>query len=148
VKSHKTYDGRATKAASALHHDIDTILKYWKNAHLPIREQGDSSLSDEKVDGVVAAHRTYGGNAKKAARHLPYSPSTIRKYWREAGLRVAQRGESNTLPKDKIDEIVSAHALYNGNSLEASRQLGRSDITIRKYWRQAGLEPRGLQSKS
>ena len=141
MEAHKTYGGRATRAAKEVRHNINTVLNYWRNAGLRIRGQGDSNLSDEEAKEVVAAHKTYKANAKAATRHLPYSSSTILRYWREAGLRISPRGEKNALPQNKIKKILSAYSLYGGNSLEASRQIGHSDITVRKYWRQVGLMP-------
>ena len=89
LEAHKTYGGKATKVAKGLHHNIETVLKYWRDAGLRIRGQGDSNLSDEEVKVIVAGYKTYNGNAKEATKYLPYSSSTIRKYWRGNGLRVA-----------------------------------------------------------
>ncbi len=108
-----------------------------------------NKLTEEQIDEIVAAYEVYGGNGWDASKHLPYSPPTIRKYWKARGLKPNPRSPpyslDNRLTQEQIDEIVAAYKVYGGVSQRAARYLPYSHLTIIKYWRCAGLEimPRG-----
>ena len=67
-----------------------TVYKYWHAAGLSAgrdrtntesRQDGRSLRSDE-IEEIKRSHKTYSGNSAEAARNIPYSSPTIRKYWK------------------------------------------------------------------
>ena len=145
VAAYHTYHGNSREAARNLHHSHGTIVGYWREAGLEINTRDKSlKLVRESIDEIVTAHATYNGNAFQASHHLPYDNNTILKYWREAGLRIKQIGEQASLSEEEIGEIIAAHATYNGNALQASRELHHAHSTVTKYWREADLLVRKL----
>ena len=67
-----------------------TIIKFWRSAGLKIRNQGGGigrkPLSQKDIDKIVSCFEFFKGNAEEASRGLPYSNSTISKYWKLGGL--------------------------------------------------------------
>ena len=88
------------------------------------------------------AYEEYGGKASKASKALGHDLVTITKYWRQQGFKIKKQGNISLTPR-QIQEILVSHSKYQGNALEAERNLEYSDSTIAKYWRLAGLEVLG-----
>ncbi len=72
------------------------------------------------------------------ARHLPYSKSTIKRYWEKEGLDFTNN--RNVLSQDDIGKIIGAYDGWNGNASRAGRALGYSTSSVLKYWKAAGLD--------
>jgi len=160
LEAYKTYHGNATEAGRHLPWCHATILTYWHEHGLKVNRCGDlgdgrfgRGLSEEEIKQVVMAYTTYHGNATEAERHLPWSNSTIRKYWKGNDLEAnkgAYRGDGRFgrgLSKKEIKQIVAAYKTYYGNATEAERHLPWSHSTIGKYWKMNGIEPKGKRGK-
>ncbi len=137
------YGGNVSRAAMHLPHGRGQIRKYWVMNGLEVTNR----LYEWQVREIVEAHSIFKGNALAASRGLDYSDDTIVKYWRANGLEADgwQNQSSQTLPQKDIDQIIDAHATWNGNSLEASRHLPYAHSTICKYWAESGLDRKGAE---
>ena len=85
MAAHKKYRGNASKASSNLGYTVGTVTQYWNDAGLKAEGKANK-VHERKVKSIIAAHRRFKGNAREAARHLPFSDTTIKNYWRSAGL--------------------------------------------------------------
>jgi transcriptional regulator with GAF, ATPase, and Fis domain len=94
IIAHQTYNGNATEAARHLPHSSSTIIEHWRKKGLKIRKRGRKK-SDLQQKEIIDSYDPYNGNAAEAARHLPHSPPTFRKYWREKGLKIRKRGKKD-----------------------------------------------------
>ena len=95
-------------------------------------------LTDEEKSVIVEAYRKFDGNAVAMARHLGYSPATVMKYCREVGLQFREGG--GKLNSQKINLIISAHTLLDGNANNTAKKVGCSHSTVLRYWRREGLD--------
>ncbi|MHC4599406.1 MAG: hypothetical protein ACYS47_10410 [Planctomycetota bacterium] len=118
----------------------DTVKRWWGKAGLKPNRNEHNALSPGDVEGIVRSHGEHGGNATKTAKTFHVAPSTVIKYWREAGL--APRGRPPPVTSSLTTRIREAHARFAGNATLASKALGASASTVRKYWKKAGLKPR------
>ncbi|MFH0936212.1 MAG: hypothetical protein V1815_00865 [Candidatus Woesearchaeota archaeon] len=88
---YKKYNGIAIDASSRRNgslYSYYTILRGWEHLDLNIGKKGGRKLNNEEVNQVIAAYKTYNGNAKRAERNLPWRCSTFINYWRNAGLEI------------------------------------------------------------
>ncbi len=89
IDSYPRFQGNAYQAAKHLLYSRNTILYHWRNAGLEISKPiNRQKLSEERIGEIKKAHETFNGNAREAARHLPYSVSTIWRYWNKARLGI------------------------------------------------------------
>ncbi|MBD3303749.1 hypothetical protein GF343_01265 [Candidatus Woesearchaeota archaeon] len=93
------------------------------------------NLSDAAKKGMVEAYDTFQGNALVASEGLGIPRTTIRRYWKKAGLK-----PSGQLPPKKKAMLVPAHQLYGGNAAEAAKQIGCNIQAVLIAWEKAGLE--------
>ena len=91
INEYEPSGGVANRAAERLGYHPETIIKYWKKNGLKVEKKG-GSLSKEQIKEIIAAHQIYGENISQAAKHLPYSFDTIRKYWLSNNLKIHRRG--------------------------------------------------------
>jgi transcriptional regulator with GAF, ATPase, and Fis domain len=91
LEAHETWGGNAAQAAQALGVAPSTVVRHWKKAGI---EAGGRAPALSKADKrrIERAHRTFAGNASRAARSLGVAPSTVRKYWKRAGLETRSPG--------------------------------------------------------
>ena len=156
ILAHSTYQGNTSEAARHLPYCYATIRKYWKEARFESSEKAlgrDLSLSQEKIEKIVAAHSTYQGNALLAAKNLCHSHRTVTKYWMQAELPINQsrRGKPvlvKRLPEDKIKAIISCYYDFDGKAYRAGRSLEVCGGTVLKYWKEAGLPVRRKGEKN
>lgn len=94
VASFEKFNGIALRASRYFSCGINSVLRYWRNAGLKIAGHRFSGirLSDEKVKEITDAYQTYRGNAAHASKNTDYSPGSILKYWRRAGLTIRRKG--------------------------------------------------------
>lgn len=67
-----------------------TVRRYWHLKKLPTGRNRTGTkyksescgLRDPQIKEILDVYKTYNGNPCEAARHLPYTSATIRKYWR------------------------------------------------------------------
>ncbi|MBI4010193.1 MAG: DEAD/DEAH box helicase family protein [Candidatus Aenigmarchaeota archaeon] len=142
IAAHASYDGNPVEATKNLPHRKHTIIRYWENADLEVREPNIIKLSQEEIGGIVAAHTTYDGNAREAARKLGYPYNLVMKHWREAGLEIWSH--DTILSQEEIDKIIGAYETYNGFASRAAQYLPYSHGTFLRVWKQAGLRTRRL----
>ncbi len=143
IEAYRTYNGNAAAAARTLGYSQATIINRWNAAGLEAKGKGSpEKLPKKEIDKIVVAHHKYNGNMSEAARHLPYSAPTIRRYWAENGLE-ANLNEGNKQPKVNVRRIIAVHKKYDGNAMVASRKLGYNASTVRRHWRDAGLQSQG-----
>jgi len=114
-------------------------LRREKQLDIAIPEIKEASLSEDEVNEIIAAHDTYEGNAKKAAKYLPWSDFTIAKYWKREELQIRKKG-SQPLSEDEVNEIVAAYDTCDKDATKASKYLSRARNTIVKYWRRKELQ--------
>lgn len=107
------------------------------------------ALTKKEISGIIESYEQYGKNSAEAARHLPFSYTTIRRCWKEAGLLPENnhrlRGDGKygrALPDQEVKRIIGLYSLHGGNSKEAARSSGFSSPTITKYWREHNLKIR------
>lgn len=91
-------------------------------------------LTQEQINGIIAT-RQYYSNSNEASKHLPYTASTILKYWRIYGL---------ALLRSDAPEILSAYQRYEGSARAASKGLGVPCSVINELWYSAKLKPFGF----
>ena len=143
LAAHATYGGDPREAAKVLPHREQIFARYWGNAGLEVKVLEDVGITEEQKQMIqkqmIAAHSSYEGNVTKAARALHVSPSTLRRYWINNGLKPNTRAGSLMLDEGNIAEIIEAHFTYHGNTSEAARHLPYSSGTIGRHWRKAGL---------
>lgn len=103
----------------------------------------------KEILSIIESYEPYGRNSAEAARNLPFSYTTIRKYWREAGLLPENnhklRGDGKygrSLTAKEVEEIIGLHSLHGGNAKEAARHSIYSPPTIVRYWRENKLKIR------
>jgi hypothetical protein len=148
IAAHKIYDGNATLTAKHLPWHPNTFIRQWRGVGLAIRPRNASlkprypPLENDAIEKIIQAHHTYKGIAQKAAKHLPWSVRTIKKYWEKAGLEISSKGFQPPLRQKDIDRVVAAYPIYKGNASKAAEALGYSDDVIIKYWKKAGLRIR------
>jgi len=92
IESYEKYNKSASKAARHLPYSAMTITKYWRREGLEVRKSGDHGLEVGEINNVIEAYQTYKGNSEEAAKHLSYSSPTIRKHWRNVGLKIYKSG--------------------------------------------------------
>ena len=102
-----------------------------------ILESGWVHFRLEDIKTIIKAYKTNHGSANRASKEIPYSNSTIIKYWRRAGFEIGKRGR--LLDSREIQEIEEAYNTYNGNACRASKEIDFSVPTIIKYWKKAGF---------
>ncbi|MHC5039146.1 MAG: hypothetical protein ACYTHM_17700 [Planctomycetota bacterium] len=85
LASHETFSGNAARAGKALNVAPSTMIRYWRMAGKSPRGRPGALTADRKEE-ILEAHDAFAGNAMKAAHALGLSPSTVRKYWKRAGL--------------------------------------------------------------
>lgn len=163
IAAHSTYRGNAAETARILGYSVSIITKNWNAVGLQADGRkigvtrgmkfGPSKrrLPQSTIDQIVDSYEAFNGNSSEAARHLPYSQTTILRYWNSTGL--SARGISadkkdleksvDTVKVAKTEKIIAAYERFNGNAAAASRDLGYSAPTISKYWVVAGLAPQG-----
>ena len=102
IAAHATYNGCAEEAERQLPYTSQTIIKYWRKAKLKInnrsiRADGKyvAQLEESQIETIVSAYVSYQGNANAAARNLPFSPPTIKKYWKQ---RILSSPENKNAP--------------------------------------------------
>jgi DNA invertase Pin-like site-specific DNA recombinase len=91
LESYRRHRGDARTAGEAHGVSASTVYRYWKRAGLT-RSRPAAPLDEKALADLRAAHGTHGGNAASAARALGLSPSTVRKYWKKAGLAPRKPG--------------------------------------------------------
>ncbi len=98
VAIHAEVNGNSSAASRVLHYSDGTVIKYWREAGLPLRKPGvHRTLTGEQIEEIVAAYEPCGGIVSQAARLLSHSIVTITKYWRAYGLYPAVRGLNRKL---------------------------------------------------
>ena len=102
-----------------------------------ILESGRTYFNLEEILTIIESYRKYDRSATRASKEIPYSNSTIIKYWRRAGFEIGKRGR--LLDSREIQEIEEACNTYNGNACRASKKIDFSVPTIIKYWKKAGF---------
>ncbi|VVB78260.1 Uncharacterised protein [uncultured archaeon] len=98
----------------------------------------------QKIE-VIDSHNIYNGNAEKASEVLNVCSDTIRKYWKEAGLK--SEGQKIRLSSEEISQIVGYYKTYDANATLASQNSDHDTKTILRYWKRAGfkiIKSRGL----
>ncbi len=118
-----------------------TLVRCIKEQGLELRStRSPPQLPFQEQERIHRAYDDYGKSAYKAAKHLPYSADTIRRYWKDLGLEVLRPGRcpSQELPNSKIQAILKSYEICEGSARAASRELGHSKRTILKHWREAG----------
>lgn len=138
-QAHTTYDGNAYEASQHLSYSSTTFRRRWKASGLELREPGGQSPPTNEIDEIVEAYAKYGGNAREAERHLPYSRPKIISHWRKAGFAITRAKKEHFLADDDVAKIVTAHETYHGNVSETAKRLGFSRPSVEKYWKAAGL---------
>ncbi len=131
------YEGRSRTEFERFDGGLCTSLRKYRQIDEAIPISDGWRLPQAKKEGIVAAYKTYEGNASEASRHMTHSIQTILRCWEDAGLDIMQQG--HPLEEAQIAEIVAAHPTYKGNASEASRHLPYHMDTISKYWKVAGL---------
>ena len=92
IKAHETYKGDLVDATKNLPFAKPTIAKYWAEKELErvYRLRGYPRpvirFTDEKIEEIIEAHRTYNGMVAAAARELNVSKSSVLKYWEQEDL--------------------------------------------------------------
>lgn len=114
IDSYKTYGGIAARAAQELSHSSATIQACWeahgftvkRRAHVRKDGKYTSALTDAEVKRICEAYEKYNGNASLAARHLPWSNPTIRKYWIKQGLSVHELSGKRASIETSIEQRI------------------------------------------
>ncbi|MFH1916811.1 MAG: hypothetical protein ABIJ21_06125 [Nanoarchaeota archaeon] len=122
---------------------LDEVLPADPKRHAAGKKSGTIRNSPKKIEEIISAFETYQGNSREASTNLSVSPSTIRRYWREAGLYTPNKlpsSRSHGLSPSQVKMVTDSHATYQGNATEASNHLPFSRWTIGKYWKEEGLE--------
>jgi len=90
IKAYAKYNGIATHAARHMGISLNTIVTYWRRQGFPIHRRGNIlgklNIPYKTQQKIKRAYKKYDGCIRKAARHLPVSHETVRKYWKKDGL--------------------------------------------------------------
>jgi hypothetical protein len=161
VDSYEKYKGNSTKASRDLPWAASTIRNYWRQLGFKINQNTDrgevrhiNELSVEEIIQIIKSYDTYHGNSAKAAENLQRSHVTVRKYWRQTGFKINRKGDvgdgrhGGELSTEQVAQIIQAYDTYNGNPIEASKNLLWSSPTIRTYWKRVGFEIPGKGRKT
>ena len=114
------------------YHQLDEAIPFTK------KRGSKMHLSQEQKNEINNSYADYNGNATEAARHLPYDMCTITLKWREAGFEI--RKSHRSLPQNVVETIIEAYSTFDGDSRKAAEHLKRGERTVKKYWREVGLE--------
>lgn len=103
-------------------------------------------------------HRTYEGNANRAAIDLGISVSDVIFYWREHNLSIRNVGRPKgtvgaiypTFDYKTVDRIIRAYYVCDGNASQAEKLIHKSRQIITHYWKILDLpiRPIGRPRKS
>jgi len=131
-------NGSASRARRQLGnvHSVQTILRHWSAEGLKVTEQ--RRLTKAEIERVQATYATSNGNATRARQQLnnAYSLVTILRWWRKKEFNIRL---PHALTQEQIDEIVAAHALFNGDVRLAMSHVKRTRGCIIQHWVNAGL---------
>lgn len=115
-----------------------TVWRYWKEKGLkPHYESRQKPISKDKIDKIFKAHELKM-STRKAAEYASVYPSTVRRYWKNEGLKPNFEKASRTT-QDKIDKIFEAYKM-GLSTTKAAKYAGVSQRTVWEYWKQKGLE--------
>jgi DNA invertase Pin-like site-specific DNA recombinase len=100
-----------------------------------------SMVTDRTAMRIFEAHRL-GLSQTGAAGFAGVARDTVKRWWDRAGL-APNRNEHNALSGDRAEAIVKGHDEHRGNASAAAKGFGVATSTVIRYWKAAGLRPRG-----
>ncbi len=120
----------------------------WDPFNVEFENHQGRRLTEEEINNILVEFKRVG-NVESTARHLGYAGTTVARYLRKRGMGDLIRTHRNNGPVTDEERIaiIQAYKLFQGNSRAAERHLCRGYQTILRYWREEGLETRGVGSK-
>lgn len=112
-----------------------------------VERKSSKKFTDDQRKMIRDSHGAYQGNADAAGAVLGFASSSIIRYWKMEGLPIRKRGFGNALSPEELLAVLKLHAECKGNLRKAAERFKRHEGTVRKYWKQAGLEPEGRESR-
>lgn len=100
--------------------------------------RGNPPAKPAEISDILEAYEVCGGVVNRAAELTGWSVQTVKRKWIEHKLKIK---DGRALTQKDNERIMAAHALYDGNGKEASRNLPYPYQTILKKWKEAGLKP-------
>ncbi|MBW2972272.1 hypothetical protein KY359_04520 [Candidatus Woesearchaeota archaeon] len=98
-----------------------------------------AKIDDKTLEKIVEAHEL-GYSQREAAEYAKTSQPTVNKYWKILGLKPNNdAGGQRQLTEKQLEMIIEAHHM-GYSTTQAAIYANTSPRTIRKYWKDKGLE--------
>lgn len=127
--------------------DAKTISRYMKKHGISARNSGGSATPDDRlldVDWLSEQYVEEGRTTLAIADELECDDSTVRKYLREHGIEVRQKGDSPTPERLKdSDWLRGEYVDRDRSSLDIADELGCCAKTVRNWLERHSIKTRG-----
>ncbi len=142
----EAYKDRSRSRLSSFDSGIYRALRIYGQLELAIPEKIiTNSLPQEKIAEIPYTVEANEGNTTASAKILNLSRKTTSKHAKAAGVKVRKVGDPLFSSKEISDNIIPAHAKFDGYAWEASKHKYGLDnkkysaSTFLRYWRSYGL---------